>query len=107
MEAIGRKCISCNDLFTKGNKNYCNPCKNLWSNYRIRKPEYNKLCEEQDHKCKLCAKEKKLYVDHCHETGQIRGLLCKDCNSALGILGDNLAGLMKAVEYLSTNETTD
>jgi hypothetical protein len=43
-------------------------------------------------------------VDHDHETGAIRGLLCKHCNSSLGKLGDNLEGLMRAVDYLKNAE---
>jgi hypothetical protein len=40
------------------------------------------------------------HVDHCHETGKIRGLLCHSCNTGIGKLGDNLEGLQKAVSYL-------
>jgi len=41
------------------------------------------------------------HVDHCHETGKIRGILCNSCNTALGRLGDNLNGVMGLVRYLS------
>ena len=44
-------------------------------------------------------------VDHCHETGDLRGILCKVCNTALGTLGDNAAGLRKALAYLERYET--
>lgn len=43
---------------------------------------------------------KELAVDHCHETGRIRGLLCNNCNRAIGLLGDSVELLLKAVEYL-------
>ena len=39
-------------------------------------------------------------IDHCHETGRIRGLLCGACNAGLGLLGDNVEGLEKALRYL-------
>lgn len=41
-----------------------------------------------------------LHLDHCHTTGRFRGWLCSGCNTAIGTLGDNLEGLMKAVAYL-------
>lgn len=45
-------------------------------------------------------KVKSLAVDHCHETGRIRGLLCNNCNRAIGLLGDSVDLLLKAVQYL-------
>lgn len=39
-------------------------------------------------------------LDHCHDTGRIRGILCHNCNTAIGKLGDNLEGVMNAVRYL-------
>ena len=40
------------------------------------------------------------HVDHCHETGRVRGLLCGACNGALGKLGDNVASIQRVLEYL-------
>lgn len=40
------------------------------------------------------------HVDHCHSTGKVRGLLCKNCNTGLGSFRDNIAYLQKAIEYL-------
>jgi len=48
---------------------------------------------------------RKLAVDHCHETGVVRGLLCFRCNQALGNFGDNLEGINKVVEYLQNTNT--
>jgi hypothetical protein len=42
-----------------------------------------------------------LRVDHCHETGKIRGLLCHNCNVAIGHLGDNLSTMQNAISYLA------
>lgn len=52
--------------------------------------------------CEKCNKpsNQNLHLDHCHETGKFRGWLCGKCNRGLGLLGDNLAGLMEMVEYL-------
>jgi hypothetical protein len=52
--------------------------------------------------CDLCGKkEEKLKMDHDHETHQFRGWLCNNCNRGLGYLGDNIAGLEKAILYLN------
>jgi len=55
----------------------------------------------RDGNCHLCGKHTKmLHLDHCHETGVARGLLCRTCNTSLGGLGDNEDGLMRALSYL-------
>lgn len=41
-----------------------------------------------------------LSIDHCHDTHSFRGWLCKKCNTGIGMLGDGIAGLEKAIEYL-------
>lgn len=41
-----------------------------------------------------------LEVDHCHQTNQVRGLLCGPCNRALGLLKDNIGNLERAIAYL-------
>lgn len=69
--------------------------------YGLSKSDYQARYEEQGGRCGICAREQEvLAVDHCHETGAVRGLLCKQCNSAIGLLGDNLSGVLNAVEYL-------
>lgn len=57
--------------------------------------------------CDICGKEPRLTkrhsIDHCHTTGKIRGLLCDDCNTALGKFQDNTTLLKKAIEYLENS----
>lgn len=43
-------------------------------------------------------------LDHCHAKGVVRGLLCNSCNGALGVLGDTVEGLMRAVAYIERSE---
>ena len=69
---------------------------------------YNHMLVEQENKCAICdvfhmpeIKRGRLYVDHCHKTTKIRGLLCGACNSALGHFQDNIEILQKAIAYLS------
>lgn len=68
--------------------------------YNLTDIEYNNLLQQQNNSCKLCLKKEKLCVDHCHETGKVRGLLCHNCNKALGLLKDNLNTLLNAIEYI-------
>lgn len=51
--------------------------------------------------CEICGRERPLHIDHDHQTGDVRGLLCISCNTALGKLGDTVEGLMRAIRYLS------
>ncbi len=66
--------------------------------------DYNLLLESQNGVCALCGKPdpdgKRLAVDHCHAEGHVRGLLCRTCNTALGLFEDNPDLLRKAAEYV-------
>jgi hypothetical protein len=56
--------------------------------------------------CPICGNTKhKLCFDHDHHTKKHRGWLCPQCNRAIGQLGDNISGLMRAVKYLEQHET--
>lgn len=72
----------------------------LRTRYGITQSQYNEIVEKQESKCAICSKERKLYVDHCHETNKIRGLLCHQCNTSLGLLQDNTEILQSAIDYL-------
>jgi Recombination endonuclease VII len=50
--------------------------------------------------CQICRREGPTVLDHCHATGAFRGWLCRDCNIGLGRLGDDLAGVRRAISYL-------
>lgn len=49
--------------------------------------------------CAICGTKDNLCVDHCHLTGEIRGCLCKTCNTGIGLLGDNEEGVKNAYDY--------
>ena len=73
--------------------------------YGINIEQYNDLFDAQNGRCAICGihqseLDKKLYVDHDHNTGVVRGLLCQKCNSALGMFCDSLDLLQSAFEYL-------
>jgi hypothetical protein len=70
--------------------------------YGITADDYEKMKEEQRDKCFLCGgkDKKRLSVDHCHDTGRVRKLLCSSCNFALGLFRDNPELLRKAADYV-------
>ena len=74
------------------------------SNYKITTKEYNNLVVQQKSKCATCPNvNKKLHVDHCHETGKVRGLLCSNCNTALGLVKENISTLTNLISYIANN----
>jgi hypothetical protein len=99
-------------------KRYQNSDKTNWraSNYRIKfgisLEDYNRMFDEQEGKCKICKRHQsilksRLAVDHNHSTGKIRGLLCRPCNSALGLLKENIDTLSNCIEYLINSGSAD
>ena len=77
----------------------------LHKKYGITLRQYEKLSEKQKGCCAICGKHQlelktTLNIDHDHETGKIRGLLCVACNRLLGYAQDNQDILMKAIQYL-------
>lgn len=77
----------------------------LKSRYGITLDTYNEMLASQGGVCKVCKgppmHRGTYHVDHDHETGKVRGLLCHKCNVALGMVGDSTALLMRLAEYVS------
>ena len=80
----------------------------LMAKYGITMDGYRKLLKSQNYCCKICYRspdpKKRLSIDHCHETGIIRGLICSACNLGLGNFKDSIALLDNAVYYLRAFE---
>ena len=77
--------------------------------YGIDLETYNQMFNEQEGKCKICGihqseLKKSLAVDHCHNTGKVRGLLCDHCNHVLGKVKDDVSILESAIKYLKEYE---
>jgi Recombination endonuclease VII len=74
----------------------------LQRRYGLTRADYEALLAAQGGVCPLCGirSKKTLCVDHCHGTGTIRGLLCRQCNFALGCFTDSQAAMMAAIAYL-------
>jgi len=63
-------------------------------------PAYEKLLQEQQGRCAICRAKRELVVDHNHDTGAVRGLLCYPCNVGLGCFADDEYVLRRALKYL-------
>jgi hypothetical protein len=79
----------------------------LRAQYGMSLEDYERMLQEQSGRCAICpsevgAKGKSLAVDHCHETGRVRGLLCARCNVGIGMFQDDVSRLRNAIEYLNT-----
>ena len=66
------------------------------SAYGITKEEYDSPIR----KCQICGSEEKLVIDHSHQSGKIRGMLCQNCNKGLGFFKDNPVLLERASDYV-------
>lgn len=75
----------------------------LLRNYGLTQEDFNKMFKDQDGRCAICFKEsdRTLHVDHCHDTGKIRKLLCSPCNQAIGLFKEDQVIMASAIEYLS------
>jgi hypothetical protein len=98
----------------------CKPCMlsdGIRNKYRGLKglEDYDRMLKEQDGKCGMCkipenntsrnGKVKRFNIDHCHETGEVRGLLCSFCNSILGYARDDVNILKDGIIYLEKKRT--
>ena len=73
--------------------------------YNLTPNQIEQMLEDQGGVCAICGEEpKRRVVDHCHDSGRVRGILCDTCNRCLGLLKDNVDVLMSAAAYLIQNE---
>lgn len=95
-------------------ENHLRACRdaNLRREYGITLVEYEAMVESQSNTCKICGESEtrtragvivSLSVDHCHETGEVRGLLCSNCNVAIGLLKHEPRLIHSALTYLSAS----
>lgn len=114
------------DQYTNPWVHYCRPCTNakareryiakggsdfayaqsLKYNYSLTMEEYQVRVKAQGGRCAICGEEsdRRLHVDHNHETGAVRDLLCEWCNHAIGKAKDDPARLRAMADYLERHE---
>lgn len=84
----------------------------LKDRYGITLKRYNEILNDQNGVCVICKRTaleslsardqaKRLFVDHCHLTGTVRGLLCRGCNLGLGFFNESLYCFHNAIEYIT------
>jgi len=93
-------------LAHKGENGRRNRSNHLRIRYGITLADYDEMLENQGGGCAICGKTpaeegRHLSVDHDHETGEVRGLLCVDCNRGLGCFRDNSNLCRFAAQYLN------
>ncbi|MFH8612816.1 endonuclease VII domain-containing protein [Streptomyces sp. NPDC018029] len=99
-----------NATTSDGYASYCKVCRadrNQQSyfkrKYGLTMAERDLLIASQKGLCVICLSAPAVHVDHCHETGKVRGVLCFNCNSGIGKLGDDPDRTRRATAYLEGN----
>jgi Recombination endonuclease VII len=105
-----------------GRHPYCKPCHNargketytrlyggtrhyhLKRRYGIGADDFDALVARQGGVCAICGKEAPEHVDHSHDNGAVRGILCFNCNGGLGQFKDSIDSLLNAAAYLRTHD---
>jgi hypothetical protein len=102
-----------------GTKSLCSYCKTCQNELRVQRKfgvsykEYLQMLDKQNGCCANAGCKttspgapgrSRFYIDHCHKTNKIRGLLCHHCNLALGHVDDNIEKLKGLISYLETNK---
>jgi len=82
--------------------------RNIFRRYGITIEQRNKMIIDQNDRCAICnellSNGKFTHIDHNHETGKVRGILCSNCNSGIGMFKDNIEILASAIKYLKQTE---
>ncbi len=109
------KCSACKSKVKRANNPTHERGKNLKRKYGLSLLDYNNLLTDQNGLCKICGnpetnkfkngKIKPLCVDHCHDNQTVRGLLCSNCNTGLGLFRDNSGLLGRAILYLKQTKS--
>lgn len=118
MSNIFRKCSCCGRILPitefapKTHK--CRICRRDYDwqyRYGLSPEQYFELHKSQGGKCKICGKTlpegQYLSVDHDKQTGEVRGLLCGDCNKGLGLFHEDIHAMSRAIDYLINSEVHD
>jgi hypothetical protein len=105
-QRIDKRGSYCKDCLRDKDKHNYNTSRvnTITRKYNISRNEYESMVATQNNKCAICNEAcvsgRRLAIDHCHESGRVRGLLCRSCNVGLGHFKDNPKLLLLAAKYL-------
>jgi hypothetical protein len=84
---------------------YYKPHEKTRQQLKITTEEYEALVNKSQGACEVCGDtESRLCIDHCHSTKKVRGMLCHNCNTALGLIKDNEDTLVRLIQYLEQSK---
>lgn len=104
-----KKCKHCEQELSENKRGLvCVTCKNGLDRYNMTRLDMISMHESQNGKCKLCNKEIQLfqkynggYIDHDHQTDEVRGVLCHPCNTVIGYVENTGLSLEKMNNYIN------
>nr|WSX52706.1 endonuclease VII domain-containing protein [Streptomyces sp. NBC_00974] len=94
-DGLGTRCKACKAVQSRAG--------HLKRSYGMTEADRDEMIAAQGGVCLICKKRAAVHVDHCHTTGRVRGVLCFNCNTAIGKLGDDPDAARRVVSYLEGN----
>lgn len=114
---LGRQCTVCKEFkvwnefsrLKKVSYGYASQCRDCIRAkiYGLTYVQFQVLKARSGGQCEICGKKGRLAIDHDHETGKVRGLLCDACNFLIGLANDDVDILTSAITYLSQNAESE
>ena len=94
----------CKKCATENRRQYYKPHEYMRRKFNLTDEQYAELMKHDN--CEVCGRDitNKKCIDHCHNTEKIRGVLCNNCNTTLGLVGDNVQVLTELIRYLERSE---
>lgn len=105
-DGLTSHCKNCRkeyDMARRKKEDFKEKAKHYWNLYAygLSESDYKAMITSQSGKCAICHESKKLVVDHDHNTKKVRGLICQQCNQAIGFLKDSPILARSAMQYLA------
>lgn len=113
---VNNRCVECDNMSCRTNHaSYASKYERtrthkLKTLYGITPAQFDQMCTDQNNACAICSSpfetRKQAHVDHNHETGSVRGLLCTRCNMGIGYFRENVHTMLAAVLYVIQHSTS-
>ena len=102
-ESLQSWCKTCQKT---GRLRYCKPHEAARKRHGFTDEEYSEIMSKASNGCTSCGQDMgaKVCFDHCHKTGNFRGLLCNNCNTSLGLLHDDPQKILSLYDYRIRHE---